>query len=183
MIGLNTYKAALSSHGNDISQVSRKQSDLIMNTTFTRDPAYKKVYILTKDGWKWEDAKYQFHSTQSMAKDPVDYYLQFRPKTHYPIGSYVIVPDDTSPEINLSSTELQDPFSQPVKNRSQWWIIVGRDNANAYVRYMILKCDWEFRWIYDGKLMSCWGCLKSANSYTSKRRNLMRYCSLQKETL
>lgn len=183
MISMDTYKKTLSSRGNTIAEVVRQQSDLIMDSTFTRDPAYKKVYILTKNGWKWEDAKYQFHSAQSIAKDPVDYYLQFRPKVHYPIGSYVIIPDDTSPQINLTSDEIQNPFSQPVSNRSQWWIIVGRDNANAYVRYMVLKCDWNFQWIVNGQLMSCWGCLKSANSYTSKRRSLMRYCSLQKETL
>jgi hypothetical protein len=138
-----------------------------MNNTFTLDPTYKKVYILTKDGWKWEDAKYQFHSAPSISKDAVDYYLQFRPKVHYPVGSYVIVPDDTDFDINLSEEERLNPFSQPIENRSQWWIIVGRDEANAYVRYMILKCDWDFRWIYKDKLMSCWACSKNANSYTS----------------
>lgn len=145
----------------------KQQSDMIMDTTFTRDPTYKKVYILTKEGWKWEDAKYQFHSTPSISKDPVDYYLQFRPKVHYTIGSYVIVPDDTSPNINLTDEEIEKPFTQPTTNRTQWWIIVGRDEANAFVRYMILKCDWDFRWIYKGKLMTCWGCSKNANSYTS----------------
>lgn len=164
---INQYKNYLSSHGKTMGQVKRNQSDVLMNSTFTIDPAYKKVYILTKDGWKWEDAKYQTHSTQSISKDPVDYYLQFRPKTHYPIGSYVIVPDDTSPEVNLTEEELVNPFSQPIKNRTQWWIIVGRDESNAFVRYMILKCDWEFRWIYKGKLMTCWACSKNANSYTS----------------
>lgn len=164
---INQYKDYLSSHGKTMGQVKRNQSDVIMNSTFTADPNYKRVYILTKDGWKWEDAKYQTHSTPSISKDPVDYYLQFRPKVHYPIGSYVIVPDDTSSEVNLSEDELINPFTQPTKNRTQWWIIVGRDEANAFVRYMILKCDWEFRWIYKGKLMTCWACSKNASSYTS----------------
>lgn len=162
-----SYKNYLSSRGNTLGQVKRTQSDVVMNNTFTLDPAYKKVYILTKDGWKWEDAKYQTHSTPSISKDPVDYYLQFRPKVHYPIGSYVIVPDDTNSDINLTEEELTNPFLQPTRNRTQWWIIVGRDEANAYVRYMILKCDWEFRWIYKNQLMTCWACGKNANSYTA----------------
>lgn len=166
-MNISQYKNYLSSHGQTMGQVKRNQSDVLMNSTFTYDPAYKKVYILTKDGWQWEDAKYQTHSTPSISKDPVDYYLQFRPKVHYPIGSYVIVPDDTSPEVNLLHDELINPFTQPVKNRTQWWIIVGRDEAKDYVRYMILKCDWEFRWIYKGKLMNCWACSKLASSYTS----------------
>lgn len=145
----------------------KNQSDILMDTTFTRDHNYKRVYILTKDGWKWEDAKYQEHSVQSILKEPVDYYLQFRPKVHYPVGSYVIVPDDTSFDINLTEDELKNPFLQPTSNRTQWWIIVGRDEAPAFVRYMILKCDWDFRWVYKGKLMSCWACSRNASSYTS----------------
>ena len=170
-MNVTSYKNYLSSRGNTLGHVKRTQSDVIMNNTFTLDPNYKKVYILTKNGWKWEDAKYQFHSAPSISKDAVDYYLQFRPKTHYPVGSYVIVPDDTDFDINLSNEEKVNPFTQPIENRSQWWIIVGRDEANAYVRYMILKCDWDFRWIYKGKLMSCWACSKSASSYTSGRWN------------
>lgn len=166
-MNINSYKNYLSTRGNTLGQVKRTQSDVIMNNTFTLDPTYKKVYILTKEGWKWEDAKYQFHSAPSISKDAVDYYLQFRPKVHYPVGSYVIVPDDTSPDINLVESEIDNPFTQPINNRTQWWIIVGRDEANAYVRYMILKCDWDFRWIYKGKIMNCWACSKNANSYTS----------------
>lgn len=168
-MNVTSYKKYLSSRGNTLGQIKRTQSDVLMNSTFTADPSYKKVYILTKDGWKWEDAKYQTHSAPSISKDPVDYYLQFRPKVHYPVGSYVIVPDDTSFDINLTKDELEHPFTQPIKNRTQWWIIVGRDESNAFVRYMILKCDWEFRWIYKGKLMNCWACSKNANSYTSGR--------------
>lgn len=166
-MNISQYKNYLSSHGQTMGQVKRNQSDVLMNSTFTYDPAYKKVYILTKDGWQWEDAKYQIHSAQSILKDPVDYYLQFRPKTHYSIGSYVIVPDDTSPDVNLTTEELGNPFLQPTQNRTQWWIIVGRDEAKDYVRYMILKCDWEFRWIYKEQLMTCWACSRNANSYTS----------------
>ena len=168
-MNIASYKNYLSSRGTTLGQVKRTQSDVVMNNTFTLDPTYKKVYILTKDGWKWEDAKYQFHSAPSISKDAVDYYLQFRPKVHYPVGSYVIVPDDTSFDINLTKDEIDKPFTQPIENRSQWWIIVGRDEANAYVRYMILKCDWNFKWVYKGKLMTCWACSKSASSYTSGR--------------
>lgn len=166
-MNIKEYKTLLSSRGQNLGNIKKEQSDNIMDITFMRDPTYKKVYILTKDGWKWEDAKYQFHSTPSIAKDAVDYYLQFRPKVHYPIGSYVIVPDDTSPDINLKGEELSRPFMQPVSERTQWWMIVGRDDANAFVRYNILKCNWEFKWIYDEKIYRSFGIVRNANSYTS----------------
>lgn len=167
MITVNSFKKSLSRQGRNLAQIRKKQSDEIMNQTFADDPTYKRVYILTKDGWKFEDAKYQYHSAQSISKDEVDYYLQFRPKVHYPIGSYVIVPDDTDFEINLTEEELRNPFLQPINQRTQWWFIVGRDNANAFVRYNIIKCNWNFQWVWDGKVQSCFGAVRSANSYTS----------------
>jgi len=164
---LDTYKEYLLKHGNNLAEVKRNQSDYTIDYTFTRDPNYKRVYILTKDGWKYEDVKYQFHSASSILKDAVDYYVQFRPGIHYPIGSYIIIPDDTTHDLNLSEDELKNPFTQPVEDRKQWWIIVGRNDASAYVRYMVLKCNWNFRWILNGKILEVFGCIRNANSYTS----------------
>lgn len=167
MFSTNDYLSYLSNNGNKLASIRRNQSDAIINQTFTGDPNYKRVYILTKDGWKFEDAKYQFHTARSILRDDVDFYLQFRPRVHYPVGSYVIVPDDTNEELNLTLEELKDPFLQPVKKRTQWWLIVGRDDANAYVRYNILKCNWNFQWIWNGKIQNCFGIIRNAQSYTS----------------
>lgn len=167
MITADMYKSHLASQGSNLAQIKKTQSDMIINSTFTADAQYKRVYILTRDGWKWEDAKYQRHSKLSILKDAVDYYLQFRPKVHYPIGSYVFVPDDTDFDINISGHELDNPFSLPNERITQLWFIVGRDDAAAYVRYNILKCNWKFQWIYKNELYSCWGANRSANSYTS----------------
>ena len=161
------YKSYLASEGNTLSQVKRNESDIVINQTFTADAAYKKVYILTQNGWKFEDAKYQIHTTPSILKDAVDYYLQFRPKIHYPIGSYVFIPDDNDFDINLSGSELDNPFTLPDDRITQLWFIVGRDDALFYVRYNVLKCNWNFKWLYKHNLYSCWGANRSASSYTS----------------
>jgi len=167
MINYNVYKNHLTTYGGNLAQIRRNQSDMVLNNTFTDDPTYKRVYVLTKDGWKWEDAKYQFHFAQSIAKDDVDYYLQFRPKVHYPIGSYILIPNDTGPDLDLTEEELKNPFLQPPENRRLWWMIVDRDNQNAYVRYNVLHCNWNFQWIYNGQINSCYGTIRAANSYTS----------------
>ncbi len=163
----NQYLSYLSKKGANLAQARRHQSDMVINSTWYGDPTYKRVYLLTKEGWKWEDVKYQYHQSQSVAKDNVDYYLQFRPKVHYPIGTYVLIPDDTSPELNLTKEELLDPFKQPIEKRTQWWLIVDRDNQNAYPRYNVLQCNWEFKWIHNGKIESIFSIIRSANSYTS----------------
>ena len=167
MVTLDMYKNNLMSHGRNLSEIRKKQSYNIINDTFTGDPNYKKVYILTKNGWKYEDAKYQIHTTPSILKDAVDYYLQFRPKTHYPIGSYVFVPDDTNDDINIPKEYLNNPFALPDEYMDQLWMITGRDNSNMFVRYNILQCNWNFKWMNDGEVYKCWGAVRSANSYTS----------------
>ena len=149
MITMDMYRNHLASHGNNLSEIRKNQSIDIFDSTFTGDVSYKKVYVLTKDGWKYEDAKYQVHSAPSILKDAVDYYLQFRPKVHYPIGTYVFVPDDTGYEINIPQRYLDNPFAMPDENINQLWMIVGRDNGNSLVRYNILQCNWNFKWIHN----------------------------------
>ncbi len=167
MLTIESYKNILNTRGRTLAEVSKKQSVAIIDNTFTYDPNYKRAYVLGKDGWKFEDIKYQFHVRASILKDAVDYYVQFRPNIHYPVGTYIIIPDETSFDINLSEQELHEPFSQPINERTQWWMIVGRDDGNMFVRYNVIKCNWNFKWIYDGKIQECFGAVRIANSYTS----------------
>lgn len=172
MITLSDYQSYLLNNGKNISEVRKNQSDLIMNATFTGDTGYKKVYILSPtEGWCYEDAKYSKHATYSILKDAVDYYLQFRPKVHYPIGTYVFIPDDTDNDIGFYEYEPADPFKDSNFTVDKLWMIVGRDDATQFVRYNIIKCNWNLRWIYklkgERQILNCWCAIRSANSYTS----------------
>lgn len=126
-----------------MGEALKKQSDVIMNQTFTRDIAYRVVYIDDKP----VDAKYITHTYYSVLQDPVDYHLQFRPGVHFPIGKYVDVPDDTG-----------------TYNR---WLIVGRSDEPQFVKYNILKCNWNFKWIKQGIVYEQLGVLRKRNSYNS----------------
>mgnify|MGYP003290502752 FL=1 len=165
-MNVKNYLSYLSYKGSCLGDISKKESNQITNITFKDDPSYKRVYILTKEGWKWEDAKFQKHGAISINADEIDYYIQFRPGIKYPIGSYVIIPDEDI-EINLTQNEILNPFSQPVEERTQWWMIVNQTDTNMFKRYSVLKCNWNFKWIYDGKIQECFGCVRNANSYTS----------------
>lgn len=165
-------KAMLISRGKTLSAVRRNHSDMIMNAAFTGDTGYKRVYILDKEkGWLYADAKYSVHGAVSILKDAVDYYLQFRPKEHYPIGTYVFVPDDTDDAIGFEDNEPVNPFEDQGFTVDKLWIIVGRNDSTQFVRYNILKCNWNFRWMArvhgEWKLLNVWGSTRNANSYTS----------------
>lgn len=172
MITLDSYSSIIGNNGNIYGNIRKSQSDWIMDDTFTHDVSYKKVYILDpENGWKYEDARYQKHATISILRDDVDYYLQFRPKIHYPIGTYVFIPNDTSFDIGFSEYEPLNPFSDENFDLSKLWIIVNKNNSKNFVRYNILPCNWNFRWISrkngSSELMHCYGAVRSANSYTS----------------
>lgn len=167
MITFDDYKSILSANGENLSQIRKNDSDRIMNDTFTSDIGYKKVYLLDPvKGWTYTDAKYSKHATSSIQKDQVDSYLQFRPKEHHPIGTYVFIPDDTS--FDLDNVNFDDPLNGDTSNM---WMIVNRNDAKQFVRYHILKINWNFKWVTEDadkiKVEHCWGCVRNANSYTS----------------
>ena len=118
MIDYDMYEQYLGIKGKNLSEVRKHDSAMIMNATFTGSVGYKRVYVLDPEqGWIWTDAKYSRHSRQSIAADSVDYYLQFRPFEHYPVGTYVFVPDDTSDEIGF----VEDMPVYPHYFLPEWW--------------------------------------------------------------
>ena len=176
MITFNIYKEALNNKGKNLSEIRKKDSARVVNSTFFGDVGYKKAYILNPNkGWEYVDVKYSRHSKQSISSDAVDYYLQFRPYINYPIGTYVFIPNDESDEIGFSEEAPVDPFVdenfQSIFDSGKLWMIVDRDNANEFVRYMILQCDYNVKWIekYNGikKILHCYGITRTQNSYTS----------------
>lgn len=140
---LELYRRRVSSQGKYVGEALKKQSDTIMEQTFSHDIAYRICYINNEP----IEAKYITHTYYSISKDAVDYHLQFKPGIHYPIGTYVDVPDDTE-----------------TYNR---WLIVGRSDEPQFVKYNILKCNWTFKWIKDGVIKECLGVLRKRNSYNS----------------
>lgn len=179
MITLDDYRGILQKDGRNLAEIRRNDAAKIVNQTFTGDIEYKRVYILDPDkGWHYTDAHFIKHSNVSISKDQVDIYLQFRPYEHHKVGSYVIIPDDTSPDLKF---DPKDPIHSCIDNL---WIIVGRENANQFVRYMVLKCNWQFKWVADigGKrqILESLGAARNANSQgvAHRMRNHMRECSL-----
>lgn len=195
MITLSDYKTHLQSKGDHLGEIRKNRADMIMNATFKGDIGYRKVYILDKDdGWKFVDAKFSRHAVSSISKDAVDSYLQFRPKEHYPIGTYVFIPDDTKYDLTVSplpepvdpksGDPVCDPYAEPEAFEYDingedplWdyahhlWIIVNRTEDRQFVQYLVLKCNWKFKWLVghgDTKqIYSCWGCVRDSASYTS----------------
>lgn len=173
MISLDMYKSTISSDGKSLGEIRKAQSNFLMNATFTGDIQYKRVRVLTRDGWNEYDAKYQFRQEVSNAKDMNDWYIQFRPGVHFPVGTYIIMQNEEDDGLQTFEDQLSFFDVQNIKNssnrnkRTQLWMIENKDDADAFTRYNIVRCNWNFRWIYNGTIQNIIGYIKSANSYTS----------------
>ena len=166
MIGVNDYIGYMRQKGDSLGDLRKRNADKLMNYYFKGDTGYKRVYILDPDeGWKFTDARFSKHAIQSLASDEVDSYLQFRPKEHYPVGTYVFIPDDTK-------TTLDIDFENPLKgNVADLWLIVQRNDNKQFVRYLVLRVNYNFKWVVGYKdyrqVLTCYGSHRNANSYTS----------------
>lgn len=140
----DTFKQRHLARGASTSGALNHQADMIMNATFERDPAFKKVYI----NGKTVDAKYKVHAYTSLsAGNSIDYYLQFRPGVYYAPGTYVDIPNRDG--------------------KYERWLIVLQDDLPQFPMHYVLKCDWTLKWVLDGKIYSCLGVHRSQLSYNS----------------
>lgn len=166
--------ASLKNNGaKTIGQIYKENSDFAMEFTWDSDLQSKKCYIydyehddyfidefgITRslaEGMTYEntnktpiDAKFIVKTYQSMDKDQVEYYIQFRPSQKlrfdegdelyyfekirkrynvtFPIGEYLDIPDDTG-----------------VYHK---WLICRAEPANQFPKYLILPVDYELTWI------------------------------------
>ena len=173
-----------------IGQIYKEQSDFVMEETFLNDIQTKTVYLYDfahddqphlKDHMTYEnttktrvEAKFIVKSYQSVDKDQVDYYLQFRPsqqtefvegdelyyfETDYRkkygnddfIGLYCDIPDD--------------------KGIYRKWLIVRKEIANQFVKFLILPINYQLMWIetkgQERIKRRMWSVLKMQSSYNS----------------
>lgn len=147
-------------HHNSSSQKLFNNANLLMNKTFDRTSNYKKgrLYDVNGDFLEDVDFKYQYVFAYTINKDKVEFNVQFRPHYHPDVkykdknglerlGFYLDVPNDNG--------EIEK------------WLMFGRNDTLTFTRYNILKCNWTIKWIVNGRIMSCLGCLRNRNNYNS----------------
>lgn len=173
-----------------LGQQIKHDSDIIMDETWWGDPQSKVCYIYDyfhddqpdlKDHMTYEkttktriDAKFIVKTHQSLDKDQVEYYLQFRPSqpvefdqndelyyfeteyrqrylAEFPIGAYCDIPDD--------------------RGVYRKWLICAAEPANQFPKYLILPCNYQLMWVEKDKdkryKRKMWGVLRNQNSYNS----------------
>ena len=163
----------------------KNESDAIMLNTWWEDVQAQTAYLydifhdIGTDHFKLNDLhpdednrkipidiKFIRHEKQTYAKDPVTFWMQLQPGQEcnvpyfdkkysskygniWPVGLYVDVMDESG--------------------KYNKWLCVNTANywQSQFPTYELLKCDYVFQWIHDGKRYECPGVLRSQNSYNS----------------
>lgn len=147
--------------GTNVGRAVKRNSDIVMNTTFTRDKGYYSCPLYNRDGLLLEknvDLKFQYSQNYTINKDQVEYLVQFRPE-YCPEKIYQ---DEDKKERLGFYLDIPDECEEIRR-----WMIVGRNHKNDFIRYNVLECNWTFKWIYDGVIYETLGVLRNRNNYNS----------------
>ena len=155
------FRKRMDRRGSFMGEVMRRQSDMIVNSTWLNSVAARRVQV------KWLnrglppeyasvdefedpiDAHFELKSAYSLSSGESPYYLTFRPGelVRHPeikVGAYVSIPN--------------------TDNVPEWWMIVFIEGDNELKRLQILKCNWTFGWVVDGKIYRHLGVLRSGST-------------------
>lgn len=173
-----------------IGRIHKENSDELMEMTWDNDIQSKLCYIYDyfhddqkdkKDHMTYEnttktriDAKFIVKTYQSLDKDQVEYYLQFKPSqpTEFSEGD----------ELYYFEKEYRDKYHNEDfiglycdipddKGIYRKWLIVRKEIANQFVKYLVIPCNFELMWIerngQERIKRRMWSALKMQSSYNS----------------
>lgn len=187
-----------------IGQIYKEQSDDMMNWTWDNDIQSKICYIYDfyhddqprlAEGMTYEnttktriDAKFIVKSYQSIDKDQVEYYIQFKPtqKTHFSEGDelYYFETDYRKKYHNDNFIGLFIDIPND-ENIYEKWMILRTEPANQFPKYLILKCNYELMWIENNGTEKIkrrmWSVLKMQSSYNSGLWTDLRFTSQENQ--
>ena len=173
-----------------IGQIYKEQSDFLMEETFWNDPQSKVCYIYDyfHDDKPWLaedithenttktkiDAKFIVKTYQSIDKDQVEYYLQFKPsqKTEFSEGDELYY-FETDYRKKYHNDDLIGMFIDIPDDKGIYrkWIICKKEIANQFVKFLILPVNYQLMWVetkgQEKIKRKMWCVLRNQNSYNS----------------
>lgn len=167
------YYTRMARRGNSLADVLQRQSEAVVNATWMQSTSYRPVIVKHIDSGlpsfneeydEILDAHFEQKSKYNITGDEVAYWLRFRPRAmqEHPeiaIGSYVSIPD--------------------CEGDRETWLIVHIEDDGEQKWLQVLKTNWVFKWIVDGKIYECLGCQRYASSYNSGSFEMDRTTSVE----
>lgn len=152
------YRNRMTQRGKNMSEMLRMQSNMIIEQTWDRDPNARQVYVVKVNTGLPEvtpahdliDVKFNIKTYANITSDEPSYLLQFRhgeerKNADIAVGSYVYMEDEDG--------------------NWKWWLLVYEDERPSFKQWQILECNYEFKWIVEGRIYSCLGIQRVQQSY------------------
>lgn len=180
MPSFTEYQRLMLNKGNTVGLVHTHESQDIVEYTWYDDPASCIGYLYSYEyddepdkniGLHPEksktkipvDVKFLISSYQSLNKDNVDYRIMFKPSYKRNVPYYNELFENKCGSEFPVALYLDLPDEKGIYRR--WLIVAGANTDNRdFPNWSILFCDYNFKWIYNGKKYSCWGVGRSQNS-------------------
>ena len=155
------FRNRMGRRGSFMGETMRRQSNAVVDATWLNSVAARRVqvkwinkglppiYAHSKEFEDPIDAHFELKSEYSIASGASPYYLTFRPgelakHPEIKVGAYVSIPN--------------------VDNIPEWWMIIFIEDDNELKKSYIMKCNWIFKWVVDGKIYSHLGILRNGSS-------------------
>ncbi len=150
----------MSLFNNEVSEKIRKESNLLMEKNFANDAAFQMATLYDCNLNKLENIKLKFQYSQkyTINKDQVEYLIQFPPLYH-PEKKYI--QHDNIERFGFF-LDIKDEAGETNK-----WLILGKNDSSQFVRYNVLKCNYIFKYIVNGKIYKQLGVIRDRNNYNS----------------
>lgn len=173
-----------------IGEIFKEESDWAIEETWGNDIQSKVCYIYDyfhddqphlNSGMTYSnttktkiDAKFIIKSYQSLDKDQVEYYVQFRPsqKVEFNMGdSLYYFETDYRRKYGVMDFPIGMYLDLPDDNKIYHkWIICEKEIANQFVKYLVIPCDYYLTWVErDGTnkyKRGMWCAQRQQNSYS-----------------
>ena len=154
------YKSRMTYRGNNISEMIRMQSNMVIEQTWDRDPNYRQVYVVKVNSGLPEitaeheliDVKFNVKTYANITSDEPSYWMQFRHGA-----------EKQCPDIGIGSYV----YMENEDGEWQWWLLVHLDDRPMFRQYQVLETNYVFKWINDGKIYNCLGVQRIQQSYNS----------------
>jgi hypothetical protein len=154
------YKNRMTYRGKNMSEMLRKQSNMIIEQTWDRDPNYRQVYVVRVDSGLPEvtmehtliDIKFNVKTYENITSDEPSYWVQFRHGA-----------EKQNPDITIGSYV----YMENEDHEWTWWLLVDIDERPMFRQWQVLQTNWTLGWVVNGKIYHCLAVQRVQQSYNS----------------
>lgn len=137
-----------------------EKTNLIVNKTFENDQNFRRGMLYDWDMNELEmvDFKFEKKKEYSAGGYETEYYIHFRPNFN-PESFYK---DRYFKKDNKERLGFFIDVRDYSKNKTEKWLIVGKDDRVAFDRYNAFKCNWCLEWVYNGRYYTSLSVIRSS---------------------